>query len=233
MRQVAQIMGMPIAVDIPGCSDMDVFRQAFERLQEIDNRYSTYKAGSELSRFQRGEINEPDLSAEFKKIIKQCQAYEKLTEGYFSAYFSGIFDPTGLIKGWALARAGKIIENSGYKTYCIGAGGDIIARSDTDKIWNIGIQHPERKSKIIDKIAAKNVAVATSGNYERGKHIVNPKTGKLADKLLSVSVIGPDIILADVLATAIFAKAGLNSKFYDAAPGYKFILVDKLYPNKK
>jgi thiamine biosynthesis lipoprotein len=225
MRQVAQIMGMPITVDIPDCSVSGVFYSVFKRLREIDERYSTYKTGSELSRFQRGELEERDLSAEFKKIIKRCQKFEKLTDGYFSAYFSGKFDPTGYVKGWAVAEAGNVIEKAGYKTYCIGAGGDILARSNTDKTWSIGIRDPKDKFKIIDNVAAKNVAVATSGSYERGQHIINPKTGKFSSKLLSVSVIGQDIITADVLATAVFAKGSYEKTGLKYFSGYKVLVI--------
>jgi thiamine biosynthesis lipoprotein len=121
------------------------------------------------------------------------------------------YDPTGYVKGWAIAEAGKIIEKNGRRTYCISAGGDVLARSMSDKIWNVGIQDPHHKHKIIGKISDRNFAVATSGNYERGAHVINPKTGEAAQELLSVTVTGPDIIRADVLATAIFAggKSGL------------------------
>jgi thiamine biosynthesis lipoprotein len=225
MRKVELIMGMPITLDIPDCNDNDVFDAVFNRLREIDRQYSPYKKDSELTRYQNGELKEKEISAEFKNIIKACQEAERITDGYFSAYFNGKFDPTGYVKGWAGAEAGKVIEKAGYKTYCIGAGGDILARSNSDKVWSIGIQDPKNKSSIIESIADKNVAVATSGNYERGKHIINPKTGKYAGKLLSVSVIGPDIITADVLATAIFARESDASSFSKLMVNYKALLI--------
>jgi FAD:protein FMN transferase len=220
MRQVEFIMGMPITVDIPSCDDTQVFDSVFKRLRAIDERFSPYKNDSELCRFQKKEIQEKKLSAEFKKIMSACEDAKKQTGGFFSAYFSGKYDPSGYVKGWAISEAGKVIEKNGFKTYCIGAGGDILARSDSGKIWNIGIQDPTDKTKLADTISGKNIAVATSGNYERGKHIMDPKTGRPADTFLSVSIIGPDIIMADILATACFAAGNIE-------------LLDKMFKNYK
>lgn len=210
MRKVEQIMGMPITVDIPFCDDEKVFKKVFGRFSEIDSRFSPYKNDSDLSKFQRGEIETKNLSTEFKNVMVACEKAEKETNGYFSAYFAKKYDPSGYVKGWAIDEAGKVIEKSGFKTYCIGAGGDILARSDSDKIWNIGVQDPKDKTKIVNTLSIKNGAVATSGTYERGKHIINPKIHQPAENFLSVTVTGPDIIKADILATAIFA-AGQRS----------------------
>jgi len=203
-------MGMPITVDIPSCDNERIFEKVFKRFREIDSRFSPYKKDSELFKYQRGEIEEKNLSIEFKKIMAACKKAAEETNGYFSAYFSGKYDPTGYVKGWAISEAGKVIEKAGFRTYCIGAGGDILARSNSDKVWNIGIQEPKDKTKILEQVSISNGAVATSGNYERGKHIINPKTGQPADQLLSVSVIGPGIIKADILATAIFASGSIK-----------------------
>lgn len=226
MRQVQQIMGMPISIDIQDCQDESVFQAAFTRLRQIDKRFSTYKTDSEVSRFATGKIAEADLSDELKNVIKACREAETKTDGYFSAWAAGAFDPSGYVKGWAIAQAGKIIEKAGYKTYCIGAGGDILASSGSDYKWKIGIQDPRDKSKILDVLSISNGAVATSGNYERGAHIINPKTKKPADELLSVTVTGPDIIWTDVLATAIFAMGkDKAAEFIKSQPTYLAIII--------
>jgi thiamine biosynthesis lipoprotein len=219
MRRVAHIMGMAISVDIPGCREEKVFKKVFKRLDEIDQRFSSYKKDSELCKYQRDEIKEKDLSNEFKVVIAACECAEKETDGYFSAYFSGKFDPTGYVKGWAIAQAGKLIEKNGFKTYAIGAGGDILARSESKKIWEVGIQDPKSSQKILNRLSIKNGAVATSGNYERGAHIINPKTGKPAAEFVSITVTGPNIIKADVLATAAFAADSLD--LIEQEPHYK------------
>jgi thiamine biosynthesis lipoprotein len=230
MRRVEQIMGMPISIDIPDCDDDEVFVAAFDRLRQIDDRFSTYKPQSEASRFAAGKTRERKLSPELQKVIKACREAEKQTNGYFSAWAAGAFDPSGYVKGWAIAETGKTIEGRGYKTYCVGAGGDILARSNSGKIWNIGIQDPSDRSKILNKLSISNGAVATSGNYERGAHIINPNTQQPADIFLSVTVTGPEIIKADILATAIFASGQKQPEFLKSFHGYDTIIVDKYKP---
>jgi len=227
MRHVKQIMSMPIGVDIPGCDDEAVFKAVFDRLRQIDERFSTYKPESEVSRFARSVLAKKDLSEELKDVIKACEEAKKATDGYFSAWAGGQFQPSGYVKGWAIAEAGKVIERYAYGTYCIGAGGDILAKSDGDKVWNIGIQDPKDKQKILNRLSITNGAVATSGNYERGAHIINPKTKKTADYWASVTITGPDIITADVLATAAFAAGKNASNLLKEHKSYQAILIPK------
>jgi FAD:protein FMN transferase len=225
MRKTALIMGMPITVDIVSCTDHEVFTEVFSRFQEIDKKFSKYKKDSELCKYQRCEISEEDLSTEFKEIIAACKEAEKYTFGYFSVYYKGRFDPTGYIKGWALTEAGKYIEKNGYKTYCIGAGGDNLAKSSGKKDWKIGIQDPLDSENILNTLSIYNGGIATSGNYERGNHIFNPFTGEAADELISITVIGPDIIKADVLATASYAAGVGGLVLIEDAADYEALAV--------
>ena len=222
-------MGLPISVDIPEAGKRDVFDKVFDRFRAIDERFSPYKPNSEVSKFRAGRTSENKLSTELKKIIKGCRTAERQTGGYFSAWADGEFDPSGYVKGWAIAEAGKIIEKSGYKTFCISAGGDIFASSNTDKVWNIGIQDPQNRQKILNKLSIKNGAVATSGNYERRAHIINPLTKKPAEELLSVTIIGKDIITADILATACFAMGNAAAEFMMNQTGYEALII----PNRR
>ncbi len=219
-------MGMPISIDIPDCKEAGVFEATFEQLRQIDTKFSTYKPDSEVSRFAAGKITEANLSDELKTVIKACREAEAKTDGYFSAWAAGAFDPSGYVKGWAVAEAGRVIAGQGYGTYCVGAGGDIMAHSDSGFEWKIGIQSPRDKSKILDVLSISNGAVCTSGNYERGAHIINPKTGQPADELLSVTVSGPDIIWADVLATALFVMGRTKAAaFMESQPDYQAVII--------
>ena len=233
MRQVRQIMGMPITVDIPKCTETKVFEAVFTRFHEADARFSTYKKNSEVAKYRDGKISEINLSRELKFVIAECQAAQQWTNGYFSVWASGVFDPSGFVKGWAIAEAGKIIEDHGYHTYCISAGGDILAKSNSDKTWQIGIQDPLNEGKILNKLSISNGAVATSGNYERGTHIINPKTGRTADELLSVTIAGPDIIKADILATACFAMGGKAIDFMKKQQDYQAIIIPRSPGNSR
>jgi thiamine biosynthesis lipoprotein len=220
-------MGTGVSLDIPEAKNEVIFSDVFELLRQIDAQFSLYKTDSELSRFQRGEIIQKNLSPQMKTVMAACKKFEKLTNGYFSANFAGKYDPTGYVKGWAIAEAGKLIKKRGFRTYCIGIGGDILACSDGSKEWQIGIQDPKDKTKILNKLSIGSGAVATSGSYERGAHIINPKTKKPANELLSITVCGPDIIKADVLATAAFAMGKAGVKFVDRQKGYKALAVSR------
>ncbi len=227
MRQVQQLMGMPISIEIDSCSDQEVFDAAYNRLARIDKKYSLYKSDSEAAQYASGKLTEDSLSAELREVIRQCRTAETLSDGFFSAWADGNFDPSGYVKGWAIAEAGSVIEKRRHHSYCISAGGDVLARSDSNKTWNIGIQDPVEPCRVLKVLKIKNGAVATSGNYERGKHITNPKTKQLADKLLSASVIGPDIIMADILATAIFASELSSPNFLKSHKDYQALIISR------
>lgn len=226
MRKTVQIMGTAVTIEVPKLKNEAIIKDAFDRLRAIDRKFSLYKKNSELSRYNRGELNEQTLSAEMKYVLHACRRWEEKTDGYFTAWYDGDCDPSGYVKGWAIAEAGKVIEDYGHKTYCIYAGGDILGRSSSKKVWEIGIQDPRDKAKILDLLSISNGAVATSGNYERGKHIINPKAKKPADELLSITVVGPDIITADVLATAAFAMGKKGLDFVSHQKSYKAIAVN-------
>lgn len=219
-------MGTGVTIDIPEASSEEAFNLAFGRLRAIDVRFSTYKKDSEVSCFARGELAETDLSDELKKVVAACRQAEAGTGGYFSAWYKGVFEPSGYVKGWAIAEAGKLIERAGFNNYCLSIGGDILARGD--KTWRVGIQDPEDKTKILKVIGICDGAICTSGNYARGAHIIDPATGRPADRLRSVSVVGPDIIQADILATAAFVAGEDTLDFIKMrAPGYETLVVHR------
>ena len=216
-------MGTVASLDIPGCEDGDVFKAAFERLHKIDEDYSPFKPTSLVSRFNENKLKKP--GPEFQKIVTDCQQWQKATDGYFSAWYGKEFEPSGYVKGWAIDEAAKVIKKAGYKTYCLGIGGDVLAASAGEKIWKVGIQDPRNPKRLLQAVHMSSGAIATSGAYERGAHIINPKTGTTAKAWKSVSIIGPDIISADVLATAAFAMEGAP-EFLDGWHEYNYLLVD-------
>lgn len=220
-------MGMPVVIDIPGLKDETVITEAFDELKKVDGQFSPFKPESELSRFKRGELPADKVSIGMKAVMKACLEAERYTDGYFSARYDGEFDPSGFVKGWAIDEVKKSLLEKGCRTFCISAGGDMVAKSAGDKIWRIGIQHPKKKSKVLGTVLAKNLAVATSGTYARGRHIINPKTKKPATFFLSLTVAGPSIIKADVFATTAMAMGTRGLKFIDKHRSYEVLAVGK------
>jgi thiamine biosynthesis lipoprotein len=87
------------------------------------------------------------------------------------------------------------------------AGGDLIAAGEPEpgRSWRIGIRHPDDPMAVAAVLRVRDLAVATSGLYERGDHIVDPHTGTVPRGLRSMTVVGPTLALADAYATAAFA----------------------------
>jgi thiamine biosynthesis lipoprotein len=205
MRRVEQIMGLPVSLDVPAATSAVDLEPAFAEMRLADARFSPFRPNSELSRYNRGEIADTDLSADFASVQAACQQWQQATGGYFSAYYGSAFDPSGYVKGWAIGRASAALDQAGWHDYLINAGGDILAASQSDQTWTVGLQHPLMKRKLMGSLNLHNGAVATSGTYARGQHIVNPLTGKAAVQFVSVTVVGPRVEIADVYATAVLA----------------------------
>jgi thiamine biosynthesis lipoprotein len=89
----------------------------------------------------------------------------------------------------------------------INGGGDVVVRGGARpaQTWTVGIQHPRDRTAIAAAVAVSDTAVATSGTYERGEHLIDPRTGAAPEGVLSVTVVGPDLGLADAYSTAAFA----------------------------
>jgi len=162
------------------------------------------------------------LSAETRAVITDCDLAEELTGGLFSARRDGEYDPTGYVKGWALAQAGRQLSEAGFGSFCLNGGGDIIARgvNPDGAPWQLGVAHPYRPGELSIVVAApvddsRPIAVATSGTAERGAHIVNPLDGWRPVNS-SVTVVGHDIAFVDMAATAAVA-AGRDGSAAPAA----------------
>lgn len=211
-------MGTAISVDIvdpPSDVDPDsVIRALFAWFTEVDERFSTYKADSEVSRMNRREASAGALSPDMRAVLDACETLRSDTHGYFDAYATGSFDPSGYVKGWSVQVASDRLLAAGLSNHCVNAGGDIRVRGhgSDDGSWRIGIRHPWDKMKVAWVLAGDDMAVATSGTYERGQHVIDPFRGVPAAELSSVTVVGPDLGRADAYATAAVAmgRRGLD-----------------------
>ena len=208
MIVTASIMGMPVAVEIADkiVDEKDV-DDVFEYLRAIDERFSTYKESSEISRINRGEILPDQYSPEMKNILTLCEKTKQETEGFFNINLNGKLDPSGLVKGFAINEASKLLTAKGYKNFYVEIAGDVqaVGLNSDNQPWAIGIRNPFNEKEVIKIVNVSNRGVATSGTYIRGNHIINPITAKPATEIISLTVIGPDIYEADRFATPAFA----------------------------
>jgi thiamine biosynthesis lipoprotein len=206
---VEQIMGMPIVVDVRDATSDELLDDLFDWFREVDQRFSTFKERSEISRLNRGELTVAECHDDVRYVLARCDELREETAGFFDARYRSLLevDPSGLVKGWSVDRGGELLEARGIENYSINAGGDIRTRGAAlpEAAWRTGIQHPVLHDRIAAVVEANDLALATSGTYVRGEHIVDPHTGLPPSGLLSVSIAGPDLATADAYATAAFA----------------------------
>lgn len=210
-------MGMPITVEIVDQGvDKKIFKQVFDYFSWVDETFSPFKKDSEVSR-----INSKDpkykMTAHMQEVIDLAKKTTRETDGYFRVNFNGKFDPSGLVKGWSIQNASRIIADAGYKNFFVNAGGDIqtSGKNSSGEKWKVGIRNPFKPNSIVKIVELKDgYAIATSGNYFRGNHIYSPlKPTKKGAKLVSLSIIGSNIHDADRFATAAFAMGEKSLEF--------------------
>jgi len=162
-------------------------------------------------------------------VLARCDELRTQTAGYFDIRTDALppqglppgyatppnaVDPSGYVKGWAVERVAHLLTEADARNFCINAGGDIVARGEPEpgEPWRIGIRHPRQHDMVAAVVAVRDAAVATSGTYERGLHIIDPHTGKPPTGTLSVTTVGPYLGTADAYATAAFAmgRSGPN-----------------------
>ena len=183
---------------------------AHQILVEADNTFSTYKPQSEVSRIRNGELKLAEASFDVKQIFRDCSIWNTKTEGAFDSFDpEGKWDPSGLVKAWAAQSACNYLIANGIVDFTLNAGGDIyIGPSASASLRRVGIARPQSIAQtgleagwLVDLNDTEFHAVATSGSAERGEHI----WGK-SSELVQASVVGKDLISADVWATSLFAK---------------------------
>jgi thiamine biosynthesis lipoprotein len=222
IRRVETVMGTTVSIDLqPPLVPDEVLDDVFDGLHEVDARFSTYKPDSEISRLMRGDLREEDASPDVRHVLAACDHLANVTGGAFDARAhrpGGGIDPSGFVKGWAIEEAAWQIDSAGGRNYWINAGGDIVARGEhgPGRSWRVGIRHPDRADRVAAVLAVSDRAVATSGAYERGDHITDPRTGRVPAGVRSVTVVGPGLAFTDAYATAIYVM-GLDGLSWLAA----------------
>lgn len=220
------VMGTVVTLDIraPFVSE-GVIERSISILHDIDRRFSLSRSDSELSRLAEGSLSERDLSADVRWVLAACDDLARQTHGAFDARHhrpDGVVDPSALVKGWAVELAVAELERGGARNLFIGLGGDIITRGEpaAGDSWRVGIRHPRLPDQVAAVLALRDGAIATSGLYERGAHLQDPRTNLPAGGLQSFSVVGPDLAWADAYATAAFVMGTDGLGWVDQRPGY-------------
>lgn len=152
----------------------------------------------------------------------------------------------GIGKGYAAERAKYILQQNGVTSGIVNAAGDLAAwgYQPDGKEWTIGIADPNAARDPLSYLTITNMAIATSGNYEKfimigGKkysHTINPKTGLPVTGIKSVTIISPNAEIADAMATPVMimgVKVGLD--MVNQVKGLSCVIIDdndKIYTSK-
>lgn len=237
-NRVIEQMNLPFTIKIATLNPDQVVmeqlknasEQIEERLRQIDLDFSPFRYDSLVSRYQRGDRSPILDSVDFQNVYGQAILAEQMTDGIFTPYFAGRYDPTGLVKGWAIEQCfdnylKPLLQDPKIDGVSLNGGGDmkLATRPGSDFRWGIGIEDPDDLQKVIATYYLKGGAVATSGNSKRGEHILRINNNQVEQ----VTVISNSLVDADIWAT-VGVSAGVE-KFATMINEYHLsgLLIDK------
>jgi len=237
VSRLETVMGTVITIDVyprqeAAGQQVELTRQRIDTacaiLHRADEVFSTWLPDSPVSRLRRGEIALTDAPAEVADVVAACAAVRELSSGWFDPWaMPGGFDPTGYVKGWAAERAvAALAPAAGVAGAMVNAAGDIASRGalPAGRPFRIGIADPAAPRQLAAIIELSG-SIATSGCYERGQHLIDPQSGSPAARVASASVTGPDLGLADALATALAVAGPDGLSFVEAVAGYAGLVI--------
>ena len=207
-------------------------KEAFKEIERLEKLLSRFDEESEVSRINTlaGE-KEIILTLEVFDLLERSVYYSKISSGGFDITVAPMkkgrykeivldkdrlslrflskdlkIDLGGIAKGYAVDRAKDVLESRGIENALVNIGGNIFAlgRPPHKDKWYIGIRDPQNKASIIHRLTLEDMAVSTSGDYERKSHIINPASGEPIKSSMSVTVVAGSAEKADVLSTAVF-----------------------------
>jgi FAD:protein FMN transferase len=223
-------MGMPICVEVRDKDAPHRIADLFAYFHAIDQRFSTYRDDSEISGLNAGRLSPEQLSSDMREVFALAALTKTESDGHFDIMRpDGLIDPSGIVKGWAIRNAAAMLHWSGCKNYFVDAGGDAQAAgvNEDGESWRVGIRNPFDDREVIKIVALNGKGIATSGTSARGQHIYNPlKPAAAITDIVSLTVIGPDVLEADRFATAAFAMGADGIYFIEERPGLEAYMVD-------
>ena len=229
MKQTRLLMGMPITLEVDDAvvtqNDLDT---VFAYFKSVDETFSTYKATSEITKINTGELSIPHASLDVQTIFALSEQTKIETQGYFDIYCDGVCDPSGIVKGWAISNAAKLLKAREFRNFYIDAGGDVqVVGTNGGRPWRVGIRNPFNRNEHVKVLMLSDKGIATSGTAIRGQHIYNPyhRDTPLVE-IVSITVIGLDIYDADRFATSAFAMGRQGIQFIETLAGFEGYMID-------
>ena len=213
-----------------------------ECLHDVETRFSPFLNDSLVAKARAGDWSALLHDRDFAEIYALCHQAKRLTDGCFDPMHNGVYDPTGIVKGWAIERAHQrflmpLVRDGRCAAAALGGGGDIrtAVHDDSDFVWRIGIENtlaggigrptPRTTSQpsTIRTISLRDGAIATSGTAKRGEHIT-----RRSHDLAQATVIHDRLVFADMWATTAIIAGEQRFRSIlatHAAPNVQAILV--------
>lgn len=234
---VEHVMGMPITLAMRGLHAEDrvglaAWSDVMESLREVDRIFSTYRDDSEISLLGSGALARHAVSPMVDEVLALGERACVESSGAFDVWLPDAegtkrLDPSGVVKGWAVERAARILEDLDGTDFCLSAGGDMVCRTRDlgSPGWRIGIEDPLDPTHLIAVVPVINGAVATSGTAHRGAHLVDARTGRAPVGIASVTVITESLTWADIDATAAYAQGPDAASWLSTRPDRTGLIV--------
>jgi FAD:protein FMN transferase len=199
-------------------------------LHTVDRRFSPFRPDSEISRIGDGRLAEADAHPDVRRMLALGDELAADSDGALDVRrwrADGRPDPTAIVKGWSIQAAVDRLAGFGVRDFAIVAGGDVAIHDGSGHRvpWRVGIRHPDRPDRVATVLAMTHGAVATSAAYERGAHIVDPRTGRTPSDLRSMTVVGPSLTLADAYATAAYVMGLDGLRWVARHEGYDAVAI--------
>lgn len=227
-----KVMGTVVTFDLyhDYAAPMDlqpILDEAIDVLHDADDVFSTYITDSPISRLRRYEIKLEQCPSLVPEVLELCREARSISDGWFDPWsLPGGVDPTGYVKGWAAQRSLEILRRSGIRGALVNAAGDTASFGGPQPgtPFRIGIVDPASTQSLACIVNSPG-AVATSGVYERGEHLIDPHTGRPASRAASATVTGTDLGLADALATALAVAGAPALPLIEALVDYEALII--------
>lgn len=202
--ELVHTMGTVVTVDIRAAVRPANLQAALDAvtgtLWSVDAAFSTWQDDSWVSRLLSGRIELGRCPSEVREVVSLSEQMAELTGGYFSPYWRGSApDPTGLVKGWAAQRASDLLVAHGLPDHVVNAAGDLVVSGSSDprlagsrSAWRVGIADPATAGAFAGVVELPDLgrwAVATSGTFELGAHVVDPHDGRAPTVVASATTV--------------------------------------------
>lgn len=202
----------------------DLFEHVYETalwLSEISNGAFDITVAPLVNAWGFGFKNQPNVTPELIDSLRSMVGYQSISlqnHQLIKQHAQTMLDASAIAKGYACDLVADVLRNAGATNLLVDIGGEIVAEGVNEKgmPWRVGITKPIddatcTQQELQEIIQTSHIAMATSGNYrrfyyqdgERRSHTIDPRTGyPVQHNLLSATIIAPDCMTADAIATA-------------------------------